>query len=49
MVIRKIEINVTALLVAKNRLELNDRPAELRTELLDTGVIELALQGLFVS
>jgi PIN domain nuclease of toxin-antitoxin system len=34
-----------ALLVAKNRLELHDRPTELRAELLDTGVIELALTG----
>jgi PIN domain nuclease of toxin-antitoxin system len=34
-----------ALLVAKNRLALHDRPAKLRAELLDTGVIELALTG----
>jgi PIN domain nuclease of toxin-antitoxin system len=34
-----------ALLVAKNRLELHYQPAELRAELLDTGVIELALTG----
>jgi PIN domain nuclease of toxin-antitoxin system len=34
-----------ALLVAKDRLELHDQPAELRAELLDTGVIELALTG----
>jgi PIN domain nuclease of toxin-antitoxin system len=34
-----------ALLVAEDRLELHDRPAELRAELLDTGVIELALTG----
>jgi PIN domain nuclease of toxin-antitoxin system len=34
-----------ALLVAKDRLELHYRPAELRAELLDTGVIELALTG----
>jgi PIN domain nuclease of toxin-antitoxin system len=34
-----------ALLVAKDRLELHDRPAKLRAELLETGVIELALTG----
>jgi PIN domain nuclease of toxin-antitoxin system len=34
-----------ALLVAKDRLEMRRRPAELRAELLDTGVIELALTG----
>ena len=34
-----------ALLVAKHRLEMHRRPAELRAELLDTGVIELALTG----
>src|SRR5256885_12587997 len=34
-----------ALLIAKDRLELHDRPAELRAELLETGVIELALTG----
>jgi PIN domain nuclease of toxin-antitoxin system len=34
-----------ALLVAKDRLELRDRPVELRLELLATGVIELALTG----
>jgi PIN domain nuclease of toxin-antitoxin system len=34
-----------ALLVAKNRLELRRRPAELRAELLDTGVIEFSLTG----
>jgi hypothetical protein len=32
-----------ALLAAKDRLELHRRPAELRAELLDTGVMELAL------
>jgi prevent-host-death family protein len=32
-----------ALLIAKHRLEMHCRPAELRAELLDTGVIELAL------
>jgi PIN domain nuclease of toxin-antitoxin system len=34
-----------ALLVAEDRLELHDRPAKLRAELLETGVIELALTG----
>src|SRR5437763_11783188 len=34
-----------ALLVSKGRLEMHYRPAELRTELLDTGVMELALTG----
>ena len=34
-----------ALLVSKNRLEMHSRPAELRAELLDTGIIELALTG----
>ena len=34
-----------ALLIAKDRLEVHRRPAELRTALLDTGVIELALTG----
>ena len=34
-----------ALLIAKHRLEMHRRPAELRAELLDTGVIELALTG----
>jgi PIN domain nuclease of toxin-antitoxin system len=34
-----------ALLAAKHRLELHRRPAELRAELLDTGVMELALTG----
>jgi PIN domain nuclease of toxin-antitoxin system len=34
-----------ALLAAKDRLELHRRPAELRAELLDTGVMELALTG----
>jgi PIN domain nuclease of toxin-antitoxin system len=34
-----------AILVAKDRLEMHRRPTELRAELLDTGVIELALTG----
>jgi PIN domain nuclease of toxin-antitoxin system len=34
-----------ALLVAKDRLGLRYRPARLRAELLDTGVIELGLTG----
>jgi len=34
-----------ALLAAKHRLEMHRRPAELRADLLDTGVIELALTG----
>lgn len=34
-----------ALLVAKKRLELRHGPAELRAELLDTGVIEFPLTG----
>jgi PIN domain nuclease of toxin-antitoxin system len=34
-----------ALLVAKDRLELHDRPAKLRAALLETGVRELALTG----
>src|SRR5437763_2720961 len=34
-----------ALLVSKGRLEMHYRQAELRTELLDTGVMELALTG----
>ena len=34
-----------ALLVAKDRLELHARPAELRADLLDTGVVELPLTG----
>ena len=34
-----------ALLAAKNRIELSQPPAELRTELLDTGVLELPLTG----
>jgi len=34
-----------ALLVAKHRLELHYRPSKLRAELLDTGIIELALTG----
>ena len=34
-----------ALLAAKDRLEIHRRPAELRAELLETGVMELALTG----
>jgi PIN domain nuclease of toxin-antitoxin system len=34
-----------ALLAAKDRLELRGRPAELRSDLLDTGVVELPLTG----
>jgi PIN domain nuclease of toxin-antitoxin system len=34
-----------ALLAAKGRLELTHPPAELRAELLDTGVVELPLTG----
>jgi PIN domain nuclease of toxin-antitoxin system len=34
-----------ALLVSKDRIEIRYRPAELRVELLDTGIVELALTG----
>jgi PIN domain nuclease of toxin-antitoxin system len=34
-----------ALLVSKNRLEMRHRPAKLRRELLDTGIVELAVTG----
>jgi PIN domain nuclease of toxin-antitoxin system len=34
-----------ALLAAKNRLELEQEPATLRTDLLNTGIIELPLTG----
>ena len=34
-----------ALLAAKNRLELSASPTKLRTELLDTGLIEIPLTG----
>jgi PIN domain nuclease of toxin-antitoxin system len=34
-----------ALLVGRNRLELNYPPSQLRAELLDTGVLELPLTG----
>ena len=34
-----------ALLVSKKRLEMRHQPAQLRTELLDTGIIELAVTG----
>ena len=41
----RLAISEIALLAAKDRLELHRRPAELRAELLDTGVMELALTG----
>jgi len=41
----QLAISEIALLAAKDRLELHRRPAELRAELLDTGVMELALTG----
>ena len=34
-----------ALLASKDRIEIRYRPAELRVELLDTGIVELALTG----
>jgi PIN domain nuclease of toxin-antitoxin system len=34
-----------ALLIARNRLELNYPPSQLRAELLDTGILELPLTG----
>jgi PIN domain nuclease of toxin-antitoxin system len=34
-----------ALLVSQDRIEIRYRPAELRVELLDTGIVELALTG----
>jgi PIN domain nuclease of toxin-antitoxin system len=34
-----------ALLVARNRLQINCPPAQLRAELLDTGILELPLTG----
>jgi PIN domain nuclease of toxin-antitoxin system len=45
LAISSISFWETALLVSKDRLEMQYRPAELRAELLDTGIVELALTG----
>jgi PIN domain nuclease of toxin-antitoxin system len=45
LVISAISFWEIALLAVKGRLELRHRPAELRSELLETGVVEIALTG----